>query len=65
MLIVFRACSSDLSPYSTDALNLQTLEKAYVFPYAITALAPTSTKFGITTKDLIGPLIHCCLEFCG
>ena len=29
-------------------------EQAYVFPHAITALAPTSTKFGITTKDLIG-----------
>ena len=29
-------------------------EQAYIFPHAITALAPTSTKFGITTKDLIG-----------
>jgi hypothetical protein len=29
-------------------------EQAYVFPHAITALAPTSTKFGITTRDLIG-----------
>jgi len=45
--------SSDLSPYSKDTLNVQTFEKAYVFPYAITALAPTSTKFGITSKDLI------------
>ena len=29
-------------------------EQAYVFPHAITAIAPTSTKFGITTRDLIG-----------
>ena len=29
-------------------------EQAYIFPHAITALALTSTKFGITTKDLIG-----------
>ena len=29
-------------------------EQAFVFPHAITALAPTSTKFGITTRDLIG-----------
>ena len=29
-------------------------EQSYIFPHAITALAPTSTKFGITTKDLIG-----------
>jgi hypothetical protein len=27
-------------------------EQAYVFPHG--ALAPTSTKFGITTEDLIG-----------
>ena len=29
-------------------------EQTYIFPHGITALAPTSTKFGITTKDLIG-----------
>ncbi|KAF8963227.1 hypothetical protein BDZ97DRAFT_1038548 [Flammula alnicola] len=45
--------SSDLSSYSNDSANFMTLEKAYVFPHAITALAPTSTKFGITSKDLI------------
>ncbi|KAF9473948.1 DUF1620-domain-containing protein [Pholiota conissans] len=45
--------SSDLSPYSNDTLNFQILEKAYVFPYAITALVPTTTKFGITSKDII------------
>ncbi|KAF5329635.1 hypothetical protein D9619_009267 [Psilocybe cf. subviscida] len=45
--------SSGLSSFSDDALNFQTLEQAYVFPYAITALATTSTKYGISTKDLI------------
>ncbi|KAF4611826.1 hypothetical protein D9613_004025 [Agrocybe pediades] len=45
--------SSELTAYSNDTLNLSTYEQAYVFPYAITALATTSTKFGITSKDLI------------
>ncbi|KAF8223089.1 DUF1620-domain-containing protein [Tricholoma matsutake] len=29
------------------------IEQAYVFPFVITAMVPTSTKFGITNKDLI------------
>ncbi|TFK33104.1 hypothetical protein BDQ12DRAFT_658417 [Crucibulum laeve] len=45
--------SSDMSAYSNETLDLTAYEQAYVFPHAITALAPTSTKFGITSKDLI------------
>ena len=43
-----------MSGFSNATTNFMKLEKAYVFPHAITALAPTSTKFGITTRDLIG-----------
>ena len=46
--------SSDMSPYSSKSVDLMAIEQAYVFPHAITAMAPTSTKFGITNKDLIG-----------
>ncbi|PPQ71078.1 hypothetical protein CVT25_007866 [Psilocybe cyanescens] len=45
--------SSSLSAYSNDTLNYSVYEQAYVFPSAITALATTTTKFGITSKDLI------------
>ncbi|KDR78137.1 hypothetical protein GALMADRAFT_94668 [Galerina marginata CBS 339.88] len=45
--------SSDLSSYSNETLSYSIYEQSYVFPYAITALATTSTKFGISTKDLI------------
>lgn len=46
--------SFDLSPHSRESINLRTFEKAYIFPYAVTAMAPTTTKFGITSKDIIG-----------
>ncbi|KAH9476635.1 ER membrane protein complex subunit 1 [Psilocybe cubensis] len=45
--------SSSISAYSNDTLNYSVYEQAYVFPSAITALATTTTKFGITSKDLI------------
>ena len=43
-----------MSAFSNATTNFMRYEQAYIFPHAITALAPTSTKFGITTKDLIG-----------
>ncbi|KAF9007089.1 hypothetical protein BDQ17DRAFT_1407603 [Cyathus striatus] len=45
--------SSDMSSYNAELLNFSVYEQAYVFPHGITALSPTSTKFGITSKDLI------------
>ncbi|KAF8809912.1 DUF1620-domain-containing protein [Phlegmacium glaucopus] len=45
--------SSDMSAFSNATTNFMRYEQAYIFPHEITALAPTSTKFGITTKDLI------------
>jgi len=43
-----------MSAFSDAATNFMKYEQAYIFPHGITALAPTSTKFGITTRDLIG-----------
>lgn len=45
--------SLEISAFANATTNFMKFEQAYVFPHAITALAPTSTKFGITTKDLI------------
>ena len=49
--------SSDMSAFSNATTDFMKFEKAYIFPHAITALAPTSTKFGITTRDLIGLIL--------
>ena len=45
--------SSEISAYSDDNNQVLAFEQSYVFPHAITAIAPTTTKFGITNKDLI------------
>ncbi|KAJ8495461.1 hypothetical protein ONZ45_g12862 [Pleurotus djamor] len=45
--------SSEISAFSSELMDLTAYEQAYVFPHGITALATTSTKFGITSKDLI------------
>ena len=46
--------SSEMSAFSNETTNFHVYENSYVFPYAITALASTSTRFGITSKDLLG-----------
>ncbi|KAG6816901.1 hypothetical protein H0H87_001854 [Tephrocybe sp. NHM501043] len=48
-----KTSSSDMSSFSDDSVNVIAYEQAYIVPNAITALAPTSTKFGMTVKDLI------------
>ncbi|PFH46226.1 hypothetical protein AMATHDRAFT_70337 [Amanita thiersii Skay4041] len=45
--------SSDMGAYNKEMANVTVIEQAYVFPYGVSALATTSTKFGITSKDLI------------
>ncbi|KAL4246361.1 ER membrane protein complex subunit 1 [Abortiporus biennis] len=45
--------SSDLSSYSNDTTSISIYEQGYVFPRAISTIATTSTKFGITIKDVI------------
>lgn len=47
-------CSSDMSSYSNKSLDVRAISQSFVFPHGVTALATTSTKFGVTTKDLIG-----------
>lgn len=47
-------CSSDASIYYNKNADVSVYEQAYVFPSAVTAMATTSTKFGIATKDLVG-----------
>jgi len=46
--------SPELSSYSNKSLAATTIEQSYVFPRAITSIATTSTKYGISTKDIIG-----------
>jgi len=45
--------SSDMSAYSADNLDITVYEQAYVFLHGITAISPTSTKYGIASKDII------------
>jgi hypothetical protein len=45
--------SPELSSYSNKSLAYSITEQSYVFPYAITSIATTSTKYGISTKDII------------
>jgi hypothetical protein len=33
------------------------IEQSYIFPRAITSIATTSTKYGISTKDVIGNVV--------
>ncbi|KAK0497691.1 hypothetical protein EDD18DRAFT_1158925 [Armillaria luteobubalina] len=45
--------SSELSAYSEDNTAIRVFEQSYVFPHGISAIATTSTKFGISSKDAI------------
>src|SRR5712671_799534 len=46
--------SSELSSYSNKSLAMTTIEQSYVFPHAITSITTTSTKYGVSAKDIIG-----------
>ncbi|KAI0633153.1 DUF1620-domain-containing protein [Trametes polyzona] len=45
--------SSDLASLSNETTSVSVYEQSYVFARGITALAPTSTSYGITIKDII------------
>ncbi|KAI9451269.1 DUF1620-domain-containing protein [Lactarius psammicola] len=45
--------SSELSSYSNKTLAVTVTEQSYIFPHGITSIATTSTKYGISTKDII------------
>jgi hypothetical protein len=49
-----RPISSELSAFSNSNVDVTAVEQSYVFPYGISAITTTSTKFGITSKDIIG-----------
>jgi hypothetical protein len=45
--------SSDMSSLHDRSMDITAYEQAYVVPYGIDALTTTSTKFGVTVKDII------------
>ncbi|KAI9509927.1 DUF1620-domain-containing protein [Russula earlei] len=45
--------SLELSSYSNRSLAITTIEQSYIFPHAITSITTTSTKHGVSTKDII------------
>ncbi|KAJ7760203.1 DUF1620-domain-containing protein [Mycena olivaceomarginata] len=45
--------SSDMSAFSVDSMQVEALEQSYIFAHGITAITTTSTKFGISSKDII------------
>jgi hypothetical protein len=51
-------CSSEASSFSSASTQIQIFEDVFVFTQGITAMAMTKTKFGISTKDLIGDFVH-------
>ncbi|KAG5636275.1 hypothetical protein H0H81_008561 [Sphagnurus paluster] len=48
-----KTMSSDMSSYSDGSVKVLAFEQSYVYPHGITTLSPTSTKFGMTSKDII------------
>lgn len=46
--------SSELSSQSDKTLDVHFYEKSFETHQPVTALAATSTKFGMTTKNIIG-----------
>ncbi|KAF8829541.1 hypothetical protein HHX47_DHR3000530 [Lentinula edodes] len=48
-----KTCSSELSSYSEKMMEYTTYEQSFVYPHAISAITLTSTKFGISSKDVI------------
>lgn len=46
--------SSELSSYSEKMMDITAYEQSFIYPHAISAITLTSTKFGITSKDVVG-----------
>ncbi|KIM29172.1 hypothetical protein M408DRAFT_328872 [Serendipita vermifera MAFF 305830] len=45
--------SGELAADSPNRMEVTPIEQTYIFPYDVKALAVTSTKFGISSKDLV------------
>ncbi|KAH8102954.1 hypothetical protein BXZ70DRAFT_889895 [Cristinia sonorae] len=48
-----KTSSSDLSSYSNASTSVYHFEQGYIFPRGISAMATTSTKYGISVKDIL------------
>ncbi|KDQ54694.1 hypothetical protein JAAARDRAFT_182191 [Jaapia argillacea MUCL 33604] len=45
--------SSEMSSFSNRTLDVMVYEQTYLLPHGVTAITATSTKFGMTVKDII------------
>ncbi|KII83787.1 hypothetical protein PLICRDRAFT_147866 [Plicaturopsis crispa FD-325 SS-3] len=45
--------SSDISSYSNKSIEVTAYEQSFVYPHDISAITTTTTKFGVTSKDII------------
>ncbi|KAJ7663918.1 DUF1620-domain-containing protein [Mycena polygramma] len=45
--------SSNMSAFSVESMQVEALEQSYIFSHGITAITTTTTKFGISSKELI------------
>jgi hypothetical protein len=43
-----------MSSYLSRKSEAYVVEQSFIFLHDITAMAPTSTRFGVTSKDIIG-----------
>ncbi|KAJ3711601.1 DUF1620-domain-containing protein [Lentinula raphanica] len=48
-----KTLSSSLSSYSDKMVEVTAYEQSFIYPHAVSAITLTSTKFGITSKDII------------
>ncbi|GJJ09321.1 hypothetical protein Clacol_003543 [Clathrus columnatus] len=48
--------SSDSTSYLRGNINLHAYTQSYLYPFGVTAIATTTTKFGITSKDVLGKI---------
>lgn len=46
--------SSEISSHSDKMARLTVFSNAFILPHSVEAIAMTSTKYGISAKDLIG-----------
>lgn len=58
-LLIQTSFSPDITSFSAKSLDLTAIEQSFVYLHGITAIAATSTKYGITTQDIIGSLSRC------
>lgn len=50
--------SSDMSSFSNKTMQVTVYDRAFVSQNGISALTTTSTKFGVTAKDIICVFLH-------